>query len=114
MSSTIRAASAAVLALALVALHLALDQCSALCETHRDAVASTPSCHHAASTAMRIGRAPAPCAHDHNATSVRTSAGLVKPERAFHMAIAILVAPADVSGPSRKLVFPRRLPDETS
>jgi hypothetical protein len=110
MSSPIRAASAAILALALVALPLALDHCSAFCEGHHDAVASTLSCYHTASTAMRIGRAAAPCGHDHNATSARMSAGVVKPERASHSTVAILAAPGDASNAFGQLVFGRRLP----
>src|SRR5947208_16158579 len=111
MSSTIRAASAAVLACALVALPLALDHCSAFCERQHDAAAGTPACHHTASTTLRIGRAPAPCGHDYNATSARISAGLVKLDRVFQSAIAVLIAPGDASGASRELVFLRRLPD---
>jgi hypothetical protein len=114
MFSTIRAASAAVLACALIASPLALDRCSAFCEMHHDAVTSTPSCHHTASTAMRFGRAPAPCGHDHNATSARIAAGLVTLERVVHSAIADLIAPADMSDASRELVFTQRLPDNSS
>ena len=114
MSSIIRAASAAILACALVALPLALDHCSAFCEAHHDAVASTPSCHHSASTGVRIGRAPGPCGPDHDATSARISAGLVKPERLVHSSVAVLVAAADVSDAFRALLFARRVVDTPS
>src|SRR5207248_1580462 len=114
MRSKIRAVSAAVLACTLVVLPLALEQCSAFCETHHDAVASTPSCHHTASTAMRIGRAPAPCGHDQNATSARIAAGVPKPEHPFYPVTAIIVAPADMSNACREFVFARRLPDTSS
>src|SRR5437588_10576188 len=114
MGSPIRTASAAILVLALIVLPVALDRCSAFCESHRDVVDSTPSCHHTASTAMRMGRGPTSCGHDHNATSPRISAGLVKPERVVHSWIAVLVAPADASNASRELAFARRLPDDYS
>jgi hypothetical protein len=109
MSSPSRSAVAAILAMALVAVPLAADHCSAFCEVHHDTVASTPSCHHSASTTMRMGHAPAPCGHDHNATAARISAGLVKPERAFHSTFAVLAAPGDVSNASRQFVVVRRL-----
>src|SRR5438132_12513365 len=114
MSSPVRAASAAVLAFALLALPLALDHCSAFCEAHHDTVASTPSCHHTTSVALRIGRAPAPCGHDHNATSVRISRGLVKLERVFHSRTAVLVTPAYAWDASREFVFAQRSPDSSS
>src|SRR5919204_2146336 len=81
MPMSIRTTTAAFLVCALIALPLALDHCSAFCETHQSAVASTPSCHHAGSTSVRIGRAPGPCGHDQNAVSATTSVSLVKPER---------------------------------
>src|SRR2546429_531374 len=114
MPSPLRAASAAVLTFALVALPLALDRCSAFCETHHGAAAATPSCHHTTSTAIRIGHAPPPCSHDHNAMSARMSAGFVKPERACQSAIAVPVAPADTLHVSRQFVFSRRSPDKIS
>ena len=113
MSLPIRAAAAAILAVALATLPVALDYCSAFCETHHNAVASTPSCHHTVSSATRIGHAPIPCGHDHNATSVSTTTGLVKPERWLHSMNGALVAPAAGADVSRIAIVASRLPSAT-
>src|SRR5207247_5531506 len=39
-------------------------------QAHQNAVASTPACHHAASTGTHISQVPTPCGHDHNGTAV--------------------------------------------
>jgi hypothetical protein len=68
-----RIAVAAVLALAIAALPVVLDRCAESCEAHRNAVASTPACHHATSTGTHISQVPTPCGHDHNGTAVTTA-----------------------------------------
>ena len=60
-----RAATAAVVAVALAALPVLLDRCEASCDMHRPA-AGAPSCHHASPSVPRVGHAPAPCGHDHS------------------------------------------------
>ena len=67
MSWTARALVAVVLTVACATLPLVLDQCAASCEAHSPATSTSgPSCHHAASTPVRVGSVPAPCGHDHS------------------------------------------------
>jgi hypothetical protein len=67
MSWTARALVAVVLTVACATLPLVLDQCAASCAAHSPATSpSSPSCHHAASTRVRLGSVPAPCGHDHS------------------------------------------------
>jgi hypothetical protein len=59
------------LAVAFAAAPVVLDQCAASCDLSHAlaAVASAPTCHHAAGSAtVRIGHAPRACGHDHRAT----------------------------------------------
>jgi hypothetical protein len=91
---------ATVLAIALVALPLALDQCAASCEAHHDAAAATPRCHHAAATTTRIGQVPSPCGHDHGRTVVMPANRVAPLLPAFDSAITVavaFVAPASAS-----------------
>jgi len=70
MSRAANIATAAVLALAVAAMPILLDQCAESCEARHGTVASTPACHHAGSTGTRVGHVPLPCGHDHGAVSV--------------------------------------------
>src|SRR6266508_6672017 len=65
-----RLAVAPVLALAIAALPVMLDRCTESCEAHRNAVASTPPCHHVTSTGTHITQVPPRCGHDHAGTTV--------------------------------------------
>ncbi|MBI3491139.1 MAG: hypothetical protein HY047_05045 [Acidobacteria bacterium] len=100
MSWTTRAGTAAVLAVALSALPLVLDQCAASCEAHHDDVASTPSCHHASAATPRIGHVPAPCGHDHSGTVAAAAGHDAALLRAFHSVIAVLVTSVPPAGAS--------------
>jgi len=91
-----RIATVAVLALAVAALPVVLDRCAESCEAHHDAVASTPSCHHATSAATRIGRVPAPCGHDHNSTVVTSAQGSTVASRSLDAMVAAVEMPASL------------------
>lgn len=76
-----RAATAAVVAVALAALPVLLDRCEASCDMHRPA-AEAPSCHHASPSAPRVGHAPAPCGHDHSGAVAASVVGATPSARA--------------------------------
>jgi len=78
-----RTAIAAVLALTVAALPLMLDRCSESCDAHQSAVATTPACHHASSSGMRLTNVPASCGHDHNAGVVTAAKTFAPTDRAF-------------------------------
>ena len=82
------------LALAAAALPVVLDRCAESCEMHRDAVASRPSCHHATSTATRIGQLPTPCGHDHNGAAVASAKSAAPTGRSFDVNVAVDAARA--------------------
>jgi hypothetical protein len=64
-----RSSIAIVLTLALAAVPVMLDQCTAFCELARPAASpSEPTCHHASDSTARIGDQPTRCGHDHEAT----------------------------------------------
>jgi len=87
-----RVVLAAVLAVALAAVPLMLDQCSARCEAHHDSVASTPVCHHTGTTAaFQVGHAPNSCGHDHNGTLVAADNGLTATSRPLASSAAVIV-----------------------
>src|ERR1700676_4778239 len=81
-------AVAAVVALAMAVLPLVLDQCAGSCEAHRDAVASTPACHHTTSTGTHIAHVPNPCAHDHNRTVIAAANNPAPTGMGFHSVVA--------------------------
>jgi len=89
-----RSATAAVLALALAALPLVLDQCAAACAAHEAAVASTPACHHASPVKNQVGRTPAPCGHDHRGPVVTAESRPAAPLLGLDSMVAVLVIPA--------------------
>ena len=93
MSRGMRMANAALLALAVAILPVVLDHCSASCEAHRDAVASSPSCHHATAAGTRLGSVPAPCGHDHSGT-VATAAGNAPSLDRSLVSVAVAATPA--------------------
>ena len=84
-----RTAVTALLALAIAALPVVLERCDASCEAHRHTVASTPTCHHTASTVTRISEAPAPCGHDHATTVVTAAKGPAPTGRTFDSIVAV-------------------------
>jgi hypothetical protein len=97
-----RTAVAALLALAIAVLPVVLDGCADSCEAHQHTVASTPACHHAASTGAHLSQVPSPCGHDHNATALTAAKRPAPAERAFDSIVAIdnepAMAPAMASG----------------
>jgi hypothetical protein len=91
-----RVVLAAVLAVAVAAVPLMLDQCSATCEAHHDSVASTPACHHTGTTtAFHVGHAPNSCGHDHNGTLVTADNGLTATSRPFVASVAVVAIPVN-------------------
>ena len=89
-----RTAVAALLALAIAVLPVVLDRCADSCEAHQHNVASTPACHHAASTGTHVSQVPSPCGHDHNATALTVAKRPAPTERAFDSIVAIKNEPA--------------------
>ena len=92
MFRVMRFATAATLALAVAMLPVVLDQCAESCEAHRDATASTPSCHHATSAGLRIKEVPTRCGHDHNDIVATSAPGSTRADRALDNMVA-MVAP---------------------
>jgi len=78
-----RTAVVAVLAFAIAALPAVIDRCAESCDAHQHTVASTPACHHAASTGAHVSQVPAPCGHDHNGTAVTAATSPAPTGRAF-------------------------------
>jgi len=92
MSWTARAVVAIVLTVACATLPLILDQCAASCEAHSAATSTSgPSCHHAASTLVRLGSVPAPCGHDHSGPVTTLSAAPSPIARTLILALAASV-----------------------
>jgi hypothetical protein len=85
---------AALLCFAIAALPVVLDRCADSCEAHQHIAASTPACHHAASTGTHVSQVPSPCGHDHNATALTAAKRPAPTERAFDSSVAIDNAPA--------------------
>ena len=97
-----RAAIAAALIVAFVALPLARSQCAASCEAHRhaaDILAAGPTCHHAASANTVIGRAPTSCGYEHaeSAFAAATGPGVVARDIAPPAAVPLSAAIASIS-----------------
>src|SRR5258708_2034521 len=88
-----RNATAIALMLAVAALPVVLDRCAGLCQVHRDAIASTPSCHHPTSTAARIGHMPTACGHDHTGTAVTWAKTSTPEGRSFGPMVAAAEVP---------------------
>src|SRR6266508_1956958 len=88
-----RVAAAGILALAVAALPVVLDRCAQSCEAHRNAIASTPACHHAASAGTHISPVTSPCGHDHNATAVTAAKSSAPPGRTFDSIVALETQP---------------------
>jgi hypothetical protein len=84
-----RIAIAAVLALAVAALPIVLDRCAESCEAHRDTIASTPACHHVASTGTHISQVPAACGHDHNGTAATAAKSSPPTGRTFDSIVTV-------------------------
>jgi len=97
MSGAIRIATAIVVAFAVGALPLILDGCAGACDTHHDARASTPTCHHATPTTARIARVPTPCGHDHNNAAVASTKAPSSPVRPLESVAATVELPAFVA-----------------
>lgn len=107
-----RIAVAAIVALAIGVLPVVLDRCAESCEAHRNTVASTPACHHAAPTGTHISHGPAPCGHDHNATAVTAAKSPAPTGRAFDSIVAMDSQPAVAPATAADLrVRPHSPPD---
>jgi hypothetical protein len=93
-----RVVLAAVLAIAVAAVPLILDQCSAACEAHHESAASAPSCLHAATpTAVHVRHAPSSCGHDHDGSLITSDNGVTATSRPLVTnvaALAIYIRPA--------------------
>ena len=89
MLRAMKMATAALLALALAAFPFVLDRCTESCEAQRDAVASTPTCHHATATGTHLGAVPSPCGHDHNGASATTAQNAPALERSLSSVVAV-------------------------
>jgi len=105
MPWAIRTATAAVLAIAVAALPLVLDRCAASCEARHDRVESTPSCHHTSSTALHVGRVPAPCGHDHGGIVVSAAASAAARVRTLGSVAASFAVPPITTPLSRRVVL---------
>jgi hypothetical protein len=88
MFRTVKCAIAALLGLAIAVLPVVLDRCADSCEAHQHIAASTPACHHAASTGTHVSQVPSPCGHDHNATTLTAAKRPASTERAFGSIVA--------------------------
>jgi hypothetical protein len=88
-----RLSTAAVLALAVAAWPLVLDQCAASCVEHHEA-AGIPSCHQATTTSTRIGAMPTSCGHDHTRTTVTSAKTSPPVERGTYSIVAVVALPA--------------------
>ena len=89
-----RVVLAAVLAIALGAVPLMLDQCAATCEAHQDSVASTPACHHHTDASIaHLGHALRSCGHDHTGTLVTSGSGSAQAHRPFVASVAVETIP---------------------
>ena len=93
MLRSARIALVPVLAIAIAAVPLILDQCAATCEMHHETVASTPACHHSGTASAHLGRTPQPCGHDHSGSSVTPDGGSIPTVRNFAMGTAIALMP---------------------
>jgi hypothetical protein len=93
VTGSTRLSTAAVLALAVAALPAVLDNCAASCVEHHEAVASTPSCHHATVTSIRIGAMPTPCGHDHRGATVTSAQTSAPIQRGIHSVVAVVALP---------------------
>ena len=92
MTWTMRVSTALVLALAIVALPLVLDQCVAACEAHKAPTTDgpQPACHHVTTSTTSLGRVPAPCGHDHDGGAMAiVAANVVTPERGAAACVAV-------------------------
>ena len=98
MSRAMKMATAALLALAVAAFPAVLDRCTESCEAHRDAVASTPSCHHATATGTHLGAVPSPCGHDHNGTVATAAQNAPPPDRSV-LSVGVTAAQTTLIAP---------------
>jgi hypothetical protein len=97
MFRAIRFATAAALTLTVAVLPVVLDQCAGSCDAHRDAMASTPSCHHATSTGTRIKQVPTRCGHNHNGTAATSAQGSTLADRSLDNVVATVELPASLT-----------------
>jgi hypothetical protein len=94
MFRAMRFATAVALALAVAALPVVLDQCAESCEAHRDAIASTPECHHATPAGTPIKQVPTRCVHGHNGTAATSAQGSTPADRSLESVAAAFELPA--------------------
>jgi hypothetical protein len=92
MSWLARASMASVLALAVFALPLVLDQCAASCEAHQISAANgaRPACHHSLASTRRMEPRPTSCGHDHSAASATVVLNTLASERGTVSAVAVV------------------------
>lgn len=113
MSRRSRLVTVFALAVAIVATPLVLDGCAASCEAH-DNVAATPTCHHVASTALRVGANPASCGHDHAGLAAAPVTHVTSIQRTFDAPIALLAAPLPARDASQARFEPAHAPPGSS
>src|SRR5436309_12041644 len=103
MSWTTRVATTVVLVACIACAPLVLAQCAASCLTHGDVAVSVPSCHHAASSQLRVGNAPNPCTHDHHGPALGGPSGPPAAARALDTTLAVVptAAPSPDAGVAR-------------
>jgi hypothetical protein len=109
-----RSAIAAILALAIAALPVVLDRCAESCEAHQNTVASTPACHHAASTGTHISHVPSPCGRDHNETAVTAANNAARAGRAFDSVVLVDAQPTVEPPTAADLRVQRHSPPNSS
>jgi hypothetical protein len=104
MSWAMRVSTALVIALALAAVPLVMNQCAALCETADRAL--EPPCHHTSLSGFRIGHTPTPCGLDHSATVTPVTPEASPLARGLTTAVTPTVSPVPVITTVHRLVVP--------
>jgi hypothetical protein len=72
----VRAAAAAIVAMAVGALPVVIDRCVESCGMDQTAPVGAPSCHHTPSSSPHIASAPVPCGHDHRGVRAIAAASI--------------------------------------
>lgn len=89
-----RASTSLMLALAVVALPLILNQCVVSCDAHQAPVTAkgSPACHHTKPLSPGIGHLPTSCGHDHNGTTPTVVSNSIAPNRGSDSLVAVTPA----------------------
>lgn len=94
MAWMVRASLTLCVVVSILAAPLVMDQCATSCEmTHTNSAASAPACHHVTAPAVRMGRTPERCGHDHSGA---VAIGAADPIRLARSSMWNLVATATV------------------